>query len=135
MSDESPKIIIDEDWKSQVAKEKQLGDQPAGDQIVGDQAAVSATDSAADDALSSPPPASIESLVSMLFSQTLAALGQFPMGDGEEMKINKPLAKYFIDTLELLGNKTNGNLSEEETKLISDTLHGLRMAYVSIKAN
>lgn len=132
MSDESPKIIVDEDWKSQVEKEKQQAAQATASGEVADADPASTADDTV--AQRTPPPASLESLVSMLFSQTLAALGQFPLDDDQEPTVDKPLAKYFIDTLELLGEKTKGNLSDEESKLIADTLHGLRMTYVSVKA-
>jgi hypothetical protein len=34
----------------------------------------------------------------------------------------------------MLGEKTKGNLSDDEYKLISETLHAMRMAFVSVKA-
>lgn len=81
-----------------------------------------------------PPPAGFESLVTMLFTQAMAALGQFPGPEGQVGEVNKPLAKYFIDTVDLLGEKTQGNLSEAESQILAQSLHAMRMAYVSIKA-
>ena len=81
-----------------------------------------------------PPPAGFETLVTMLFTQALAALGQFPGPEGQISEVNKPLAKYFIDTVDLLGEKTKGNLSEAESQILSQSLHAMRMAYVSTKA-
>ena len=50
-----------------------------------------------------------------------------------EVEVNKPYAKHYIDTLEMLGEKTKGNLSDDESKMLSEALHALRMAYVSAK--
>jgi hypothetical protein len=41
-----------------------------------------------------------------------------------------PLAKQTIDILAILKNKTEGNLSEEEAKLLGNVLYDLRMRYV-----
>ncbi len=80
-----------------------------------------------------PPPASFEMLISMLFSQAMTMLGQIPDPQTGESTTNKPFAKYTIDTLEMLSEKTEGNLSEAESKMLSQTLHALRMAYIEVK--
>ncbi|MBU3958984.1 MAG: DUF1844 domain-containing protein, partial [Candidatus Omnitrophica bacterium] len=38
---------------------------------------------------------------------------------------------FIIDTLEMLQQKTKGNLTSEETKLLENVLYELRMQYVS----
>jgi len=80
-----------------------------------------------------PPPASFEMLVSMLFSQAMAMLGHIPDPQSGQTSTNKPYAKYTIDTLEVLSQKTKGNLSDDEDKMLSQTLHALRMAYVEVR--
>ena len=55
-------------------------------------------------------------------------------------KIEKQLevAKFHIDTLEMLRDKTKGNLSEEESKVLHDLLTELQVNYVdeaTIKEN
>ncbi len=137
MSSEEPKIIVDDDWKAQVEKEKTMA---AGKSVVQPDDAISANepeqavDDRAAEMLDVPPPATMETLVSMLFTQALAALGQLPGADGKPGPVNKPFAKYFIDSLEMLGEKTKGNLTDDESKMISETLHAMRMAFVSIRA-
>ena len=42
------------------------------------------------------------------------------------------LAKYNIDMLETLEEKTKGNLTEEEKKVLENTLSQVRMAYVQV---
>lgn len=137
MSEEDPKIIVDDDWKAQVEKEKAMA---AGKLDLGQDDTNVATppeQSLADQESyipDTPPPATLETLVSMLFTQALAALGQIPGPDGKPTPVNKPFAKYFIDSLEMLGEKTKGNLSDDESTMISETLHAMRMAFVSVKA-
>jgi hypothetical protein len=80
-----------------------------------------------------PPPASFTVLISMLFSQAMAMLGQMPDPSSGETTINKPFAKHYIDTLEMLQEKTKGNLDDEETSMLSEALHALRMMYVNAK--
>jgi hypothetical protein len=41
-----------------------------------------------------------------------------------------PLARYFIDLISVLEQKTAGNLDREEAAALDETLHTLRMAYV-----
>lgn len=123
MSDEPTKIIVDDDWKAQVEKEKQ-----SASQVTASSAESSSTE------LPPPPPASFETLITMLFTQGMAALGQLPGDDGAKLQINKPFAKHFIDTLEMLGEKTKGNLSAEESTMLSEVLHAMRMTFVSVKA-
>lgn len=133
--DADPKIIVDSDWKEQVAKEKEAAEQikttpeatAADDDFV-----VKETD---DDSAGfpPPPPASFEILISMMFTQAMSMLGHIPDPGGAEIPVNKPYAKHTIDTLEMLGEKTEGNLTEEEAAMLSEALHALRMAYVNTK--
>jgi hypothetical protein len=43
---------------------------------------------------------------------------------------NLPAARLFIDTLEMLERKTQGNLTADETKVLHATLTDLRLMYV-----
>ncbi len=107
-------ITVDDDWKSKIEAEKTGHDNAT---------------------LPPPPPASFEVLVSMLFTQAMATLGQIPDPISGKPKVNKPYAKHYIDTLEMIGDKTKGNLSSDESKILSEALHALRMVYVDTKAN
>ncbi len=44
------------------------------------------------------------------------------------------LAKQSIDLLEVMEQKTKGNLDEEETRLLSALLYELRMAYMAAQS-
>ena len=115
-----PIIIIDEDWKSQVEAEKQVAEQPAA----------SAPPAASDD---DPvmPPASFELLLSSLATEAMMALGQLPNPYTGQPEIRRNQAKYLIDMIEVLKEKTKGNLNPGDDQAIEDLLHQLRMAYVA----
>ena len=76
------------------------------------------------------PSASFPSLVSLLATQAMAALGQLPGNAGQPATVNLPLAKHFVDSLEVLQAKTQGNLSEMEKNMLESMLFELRLAYV-----
>lgn len=77
------------------------------------------------------PPASFEFLVLSLATQAQMALGLFGAMEGEEkMERNLPMARHFIDLMVMLGEKTKGNLSLEEGRLLENSLTELRFRYV-----
>jgi hypothetical protein len=57
-------------------------------------------------------------------------LGQIPNPRTGEAEINLDLARMFIDQLAMIQEKTRGNLSSEEAKVLSNALSNLQMAYV-----
>ena len=117
-SGQEPKIIVDDDWKSQVEKEKEeLKD-----------TADTAEGEAEEHAL---PPASFMVLMSTLATQAMAAMGLIPDPMTGQPTVNLPMAKHFIDLLGMLQDKTKGNLTEEEANHLRDGLHQLRMIFVS----
>jgi hypothetical protein len=65
-----------------------------------------------------------------LGSQAMVALGQAKNPVTGEMGTDLGQAKYTIDLLEMLKEKTEGNRTEEETKVIMGFLFDLRMRYV-----
>ena len=77
------------------------------------------------------PPASFTVLLSTLATQAMVGLGMFPDPSTGKPTTNRPLAKHFIDTIAMLEEKTKGNLATEEETQIRDSLHQLRMVYLS----
>jgi hypothetical protein len=65
-----------------------------------------------------------------LVTSAMVHLGEAPHPDGENHK-DLPLAMQTIDIIALLREKTQGNLSEEETRLLEDVLYDLRLRYVA----
>ena len=125
---DQPKIIIDEDWKSQVEREREAAQQEAVQQETAKQEAEKPSAAEADFEM---PEASFPLMVTMLATQAMLALGQMPNPITEKIEVSKPQAKHFIDLLAMLEDKTQGNLSGEETAMISNILHQLRMAFVA----
>jgi hypothetical protein len=123
MAEEEPKIIVDDDWKSQVQQEKeQLKKQETEEPAA-------TSDEEIPQEL---PPASFPMLISTLATQAMASMGMLPDPRTGEASAHKPMAKHFIDTLGMLQEKTAGNLSDEESTMLRDTLHQLRMAYMAV---
>src|SRR6266581_8208249 len=59
-------------------------------------------------------------------------LGQIPNPKTGEGEVNLDLARMFIDQLAMIQEKTRGNLTSEETKVLRNTLSNLQMAYVEV---
>ena len=70
-------------------------------------------------------------LISMLTMQAFFALGLLAV-EGQEKEPDLELAKYNIEMLETLAEKTKGNLSEQEEKVLENALNQIRMAYVKV---
>lgn len=59
-------------------------------------------------------------------------LGQIPNPQTGQGEVNLEVAKMFIDQLGMIQEKTRGNLSEEETAVLRNTLANLQMAFVEV---
>jgi Domain of unknown function (DUF1844) len=59
-------------------------------------------------------------------------LGQIPNPKTGQGEVNLDLARMFIDQLAMIQEKTRGNLTSEEAKVLSNTLSNLQMAYVEV---
>jgi Domain of unknown function (DUF1844) len=79
------------------------------------------------------PPASFEFLIESILMQTQMQLGLIHFREkDEEAEPNLPLAKHSIDMLAMLQEKTRGNLSSEEQRLVENGLTELRFRYVQV---
>ena len=117
---EEKKIIIDEDWKQEAQKEKEIlaAEEEQEEQENAGRGPLPAGDFAA--------------LISMLMTQSLFAMGFLQIKGQENREPDLEMAKYNIDMLATLEEKTKGNLTEQEQKILSDTLSQLRMGYVKV---
>ncbi len=75
------------------------------------------------------PVASLEMLLMTHHTQAVMALGMMPDPMTGETSANKDAAKFHIDMLSLIEEKTKGNLTSEESEALSSILHQLRMAF------
>lgn len=120
MTDETPRLHIDSDWKEQAQREK--------DRL--------AEKESARDASKAPegeyPPADFRALVATLASQAMMGLGAY--GDPQTGRVVVDIvgAQFAIDLLTVLEEKTKGNLSADEAKELAEILHHLRARFVQI---
>ncbi len=154
MAEEQPSLHIDTDWKKQAQEEKRKlaeqeakkaqAQQPAG---AGPGAAAASTlppgagpspetapsqrARAGGRARGEMPQPSFSSLVQSLTTQVLFYLGDLTTR-GTEPTVNLDMAKYNIDILAVLEEKTKNNLTDEERRLLDAALYETRMRYVNV---
>ena len=88
-------------------------------------------DGASDDQASKEmPPAEFTSLVISIATSAYLHLGEIPDPDSKHSQVNLDLARHSIDLLALLRDKTRGNLTDEEQRILERFLYDLRMKYV-----
>lgn len=79
-----------------------------------------------------PPEASFLTILYTMATQAMIALGQIPNPLTREAKFDPRQAKWHIDSLQILRDKTRGNLSEVEETALMNTLAEVRMKYVEL---
>jgi hypothetical protein len=78
-------------------------------------------------------PSGFEMLVSYLSTTTMFQLGLIPGPGGERIPADMPNAQRTIELLEVLQEKTQGNLTANESRLLDDVLYELRMTFVELQ--
>lgn len=68
-----------------------------------------------------------------LASSVMVHLGRVPDPTGGDGEVNLQLARHSIDLIAMLEAKTKGNLTPEESALMTRVLHDTRMAWVQEK--
>ena len=111
--EENTKKIVNEEWKDQVEKEKKEAKETHQEYHE--------------------PTFSI--FLSSLGIQAMIALGKLENPVTGKIDNNLEQARFLIDTLEIIKEKTKNNLDAKEENLINDYLFNLRMAYIEIKNN
>jgi hypothetical protein len=74
-----------------------------------------------------------ETLVSYLSTTTMFQLGLLPGPGGERIPADMANAQRTIDLLQVLQEKTSGNLTPNESRLLDDVLYELRMTFVELQ--
>lgn len=77
--------------------------------------------------------ATLSMLVMSIASGAAMALGLAPDPQSGQVKVDKNMARFNIDLLLVLQNKTKGNLSEEETRLLTSLVNDLQMKFLQLK--
>jgi hypothetical protein len=107
---EEPKKNTDETWKETVEKEKEALKK---------------------EGKFMPPEPDFNFFITTLSLQASIALGQVPNPVTNKNEQDLTQAKFLIDTIGMLKEKTRGNLSTDETNLLENLLYELRMVYIS----
>ena len=159
--DEKPSLHIDTDWKKQAQEEKRRLQEEeqkrAAERAAAPQSGIgaAATAGAAGAAGAGPgvgggagsgeagrrgraeaggraaPEANLSALINSLATQSLLSLGVVAPR-GVEPEVNLDMAKFNIDLLGVLEEKTRGNLSADEQKLLDNVLYEVRSRYVAV---
>jgi hypothetical protein len=111
--DEENKKRVDESWKDQVEKEKK------------------------DAEIKKTPyhQPNFTMFLTSLSMQAMIAMGKLENPVDGKVEQNLEQARFLIDTLEILKNKTKGNLTTDEEKVLDESLFNLRLMYVEGKSN
>jgi len=104
---------IDETWKETVKEEKKTSKTNKENEI---------------------PTPDFKFFLSSLGLQAMIALGELENPLTRNKEDNLPQAKYLIDILGVIKEKTKNNLDKEEAELLDNLLYQLRTIYIS-KAN
>jgi hypothetical protein len=145
MADDKPTIHIDDDWKRQAQEEKRrLAEEEqrrkaaaaapvgavAGPQLPGMPPAAE-RGPGAPPAVDEPRSADFQSIVQTLYTQALVYMGGVAMRGGEGI-FNLDMARYYIDLLGVLEQKTAGNLTDEEKQMLDAVLYQARMTFINL---
>jgi len=76
------------------------------------------------------PPPDFKFFVTTLAMQASIALGHMPNPVTDKVEEDLIQAKFLIDTLGMLQEKTKNNLAQEEITLLENLLYELRVAYL-----
>jgi len=139
IADEVPEPVekrVDERWKEEIERERRRlrahggapPEAPASGQPPRPRAAgarPSATE-LEEPALAEP---NFAVFLSSLSMQAMMALGELPVPGTDQRHEDLDQARYLIDTLGLLQEKTRGNLTAEESQVLENALYELRLRY------
>lgn len=74
--------------------------------------------------------ANMSLFISTLAMQAMIAMGKLDSPTGMSSTINLEQARFMIDTITVIAQKTANNLSVEEEKFLKDTIYHLRENYL-----
>ena len=116
-----PKLHVDTDWKAEAQAEKASAAKAAEKTQGGDPAQQGEL-----------LPADFKSLMGLLASQAIMGLGAYTDPQSGGVVVDLPGAKFAIDLLGVLEEKTKGNLDESESEEMTKVVTELRSRFVQI---
>ena len=78
------------------------------------------------------PPADFSTLILSLSTSALMHLGEIRNPETQRIETHPAMAKHTIDLIDMLKKKTEGNLTDDEARLIDNILYDLRIRYCKI---
>lgn len=136
---DTPKLQIDSDWKAEALKEKErLTQKEAAKAPVSKSSMTGAGAGAGGEAgeggeeREALPPADFHTLVGMLAQQAIMGLGVMADKKTGGVIVDLEGSRFAIDLLDILEQKTKGNLNEEEAAELKQILGDLRTRFVQI---
>lgn len=149
---------VDQSWKDEVRKERELARQKAAEAPPKAAEAAGEVDSPAQEpskdqpATGSPAPGApapgkkpegkaaepdkaskvFLSFIAQLVQQTLMQMGLMENPYTGQAEVNLEGARFTIDLLAVIMQKTKGNLTDQETKLLGESVRDLQMQYVEL---
>lgn len=122
---EAPRLHVDEGWKEQARREKEV------------EARAAETEEAEKKGKTPPgkpkeplPEPDLSHLIVSYATQALFGLGEAENPVTGKKEVDLEWAKFNIDMLQMLEDKTRGNVTPEEKNLFVQLLYDLRMRYV-----
>jgi hypothetical protein len=136
-----PAAAVADNQAQEAAAEEDLEDIPPGptaEQMEQSRAAYEATAERLDTAIRAanpgadhPPAMNFETLVQSIYMTTIVQLGG-ATPEGQQPQVDLMGARQSIDMLGILAEKTKGNLSESEERLLDSAVFELRMGFLEI---
>lgn len=116
----APSVEVDDDWKAQAQREKE-------------ELATKLDEQAAAKGDGRPAKADFLSIVESFAYQAMMFLGmvEHPQMPGRAV-FDRVQSRYLIDCLVILRDKTQGNLTPEESEILTNTISGLQMTWVEM---
>ena len=121
--DPAPKLHVDTDWKAEAQAEKE--------RLAAKSAEAAAADKGGADGRGLPE-ASFRTLVGTLASQAVMGLGAMVDPETKGVVVDLEGARFAIDLLGVMEEKTKGNLDETEASELQQVLSELRARYVQV---
>ncbi len=153
-SNEQPDLHIETDWKTEARAEKERLAKEQREQDSGSEGGVHAdtdwkaqaraekeqlSQKAKEDDKQQPeggqsnlPPADFRTLISQIATQAMLSMGAIPDPQTGQRTVSLELAKHHTDMLGVVEEKTKGNLTDEESQMLSQVLYELRMQYLEL---
>lgn len=90
------------------------------------------SDPQTDDALDAPSTVNFETFILSMGANALVHLGEVPHPETQQSVVDLGLAQQTIDLLGMLSEKTRGNLTDQEARVLQATLYDLRMRFIEV---